>query len=70
MPAAVSLNGSLLTPDALPTVSALDAGLQHGVGLFETFLGGIDASGEPHILQLEEHLERLETSAHALNLAR
>jgi branched-chain amino acid aminotransferase len=70
MPAAVSLNGTLLAPDALPTVSALDAGLLHGVGLFETLLGGVDASGEPHFAHLAEHLERLETSALALNLAR
>lgn len=70
MPASVSLNGTLLAPDALPTVSALDAGLQHGVGLFETLLGGVDAQGEPHFAHLDEHLERLDTSAQALNLAR
>jgi branched-chain amino acid aminotransferase len=40
----VFLNGRLLSADAAQ-VSALDAGLQHGVGLFATMLGGVVGGG-------------------------
>jgi branched-chain amino acid aminotransferase len=56
--------------DPSPMVSALDAGLQHGVGLFETLLGGNRLpQGKPWVLHLDEHLDRLAASARALNLS-
>lgn len=63
------LNGKFFTDsDPPPVLSALDAGLQHGVGLFETLLAGTN-NGKPWALHLDEHLERLATSAKALNLS-
>lgn len=50
------------------TVSAFDAGLQHGVGLFETFTAGV-RGGAPWALHLEEHVERLARSARELGLS-
>ncbi len=48
-------------------VSALDAGFQHGVGLFETMLAvGGDS---PRVLWLDEHMARLTDSADALGLS-
>ena len=49
-------------------VSAFDAGVQHGVGLFETMLGVTDAEGA-RIIGLREHAERLATSARELRLS-
>jgi len=49
-------------------LSAFDAGLQHGVGLFETMPGVNDAEG-PRIVGLREHLDRLATSARELRLS-
>ncbi|MEK6703108.1 MAG: aminotransferase class IV [Planctomycetota bacterium] len=51
-------------------VSAFDAGLQHGVGLFETMTAVADASGgsRPRVVALWEHVERLKTSAIELGL--
>lgn len=46
------------------TVSAFDAGVQHGVGLFETMFAG--AGG---VLHLHEHVDRLVGSARALGLS-
>ena len=46
------------------TTSAFDAGLQHGVGLFETMMG---ASGR--VFRLAEHMGRLGRSAKALGLS-
>lgn len=64
------LNGRFLSRDEA-RVSAFDAGLQHGVGLFETMLGG--CAGEPPrrpwVFRLEEHLERLIASAAQLGLS-
>lgn len=65
--ATVFLNGKFLeTTDA--RVSAFDAGLQHGVGLFETMLGGTTALDETWVYRLDDHLERLATSARELGL--
>lgn len=51
-------------------VSAFDAGLQHGVGLFETMLAIASGDGSrPRVLHLHEHLERLKQSAFELGLA-
>jgi branched-subunit amino acid aminotransferase/4-amino-4-deoxychorismate lyase len=49
-------------------VSVFDAGFQHGVGLFETMLAG-HADGEPWVLQLDEHMDRLASSARELGLS-
>jgi branched-chain amino acid aminotransferase len=66
----VFLNGRFLSRDEA-RVSAFDAAYQHGVGLFETMLGG--CSGEPPrrpwVVRLEEHLERLIESAGTLGLS-
>ncbi|MFG0257944.1 MAG: aminotransferase class IV [Phycisphaerales bacterium JB043] len=63
MPAIVWCNGSVVEwSDA--RVSAFDAGLQHGVGLFETMLA-ID--GE--VYRLDAHVERLCASARDLGLS-
>lgn len=74
--ATVFLNGEFVdASDA--RVSAFDAGLQHGVGLFETMLarvegdagGGDDGSrGEATVHRLGDHLDRLIESARVLGL--
>ncbi len=68
--ASVFLNGELVERDAA-RVAAFDAGLQHGVGLFETFLatggGGDEAGVWAH--RLDEHLARLAGSARDLGLS-
>ncbi len=73
MSTTIFLNGRFIDDTAGASVSAFDAGLQHGVGLFETMLGGNAAAGdtdaEPWVLQLDEHLERLEASARQLGLS-
>ena len=64
------INGRFLTGDEAlreAKVSAFDAGLTHGIGLFETLRAG-RASG-PWALHLDEHLDRLARSAFALGLA-
>lgn len=71
--ASVFLNGELLDRDDA-RVSAFDAGLQHGVGLFETMdaTGPGDADGDPaqvRVRRLDEHLDRLSDSASALGLS-
>lgn len=63
MPAAVWINGDFVERD-YARVGAFDAGLQHGVGLFETML----AVGD-RVHRLDEHLARLIDSARALTLA-
>jgi branched-chain amino acid aminotransferase len=67
-----------------PTLSAFDAGLQHGVGLFETMLGGAadpatiaprEAQGHAisgigaWVMSLDRHIDRLLTSARELGLS-
>lgn len=52
-------------------VGALDAGLQHAVGLFETMLGGVRREGamaRPWVMDLDDHLARLGWSARELGL--
>lgn len=71
----VFLNGEFVErTDA--RVSAFDAGVQHGVGLFETVLAvrrdadepGLEPAGVGAVVHLREHLERLAVSARALGL--
>ena len=66
--ATVFLNGRFLDQGEA-RVSAFDAGMQHGVGLFETMLGGTTALDETWVYRLDEHLERLAGSARELGLA-
>lgn len=68
----VFLNGSFVERDHA-TISAFDAGFQHGIGLFETMLAF--TTGEPtddlahiSVVGLQAHLDRLATSAKALSL--
>lgn len=65
----VLLNGALIESDHA-MVSAFDAGLQHGVGLFETMLAKRDASAlrGVRIVHMHEHLSRLGASARMLQL--
>lgn len=73
MATAIFLNGRFIDDPAGAPVSAFDAGLQHGVGLFETMTGGNSGADgstrEPWVLQLDEHLARLESSARLLGLS-
>lgn len=66
----IYLNGKYLAPDDA-FVSAFDAGLQHGVGVFETMLGvgPAEAGGAPRVHRPVEHLERLAESVTSLGLA-
>jgi branched-subunit amino acid aminotransferase/4-amino-4-deoxychorismate lyase len=63
----VFLNGRFCAADAA-TVSAFDAGFQHGVGLFETMLASV-SGGEARVPFLGDHLDRLVESARALGLS-
>ena len=65
----VFVNGAFVQREQA-RVGAFDAGLQHGVGLFETMAGGVDASGEASVERLGDHLARLEASARELGLTR
>ena len=65
--ATVFLNGAFTTQDDA-RISVFDAGLQHGVGLFETMLGGIRDDDDAWVLRLDEHLGRLIASARELGL--
>ncbi|MCC6950313.1 MAG: aminotransferase class IV family protein [Phycisphaerales bacterium] len=64
----VYLNGAMVSA-ADARVSAFDAALQHGVGLFETMLAVREAAGPARVLHLHEHLARLRGSALGLGLA-
>lgn len=81
MPTTLFLNGQFLTPDAA-RIGALDAGLQHAVGIFTTLLAGcgsprpepVDLTAEAPIegvwaVDLDEHLDRIVASAMELGLA-
>ncbi|MEL6740743.1 MAG: hypothetical protein AAFP26_08815, partial [Planctomycetota bacterium] len=63
----VFCNGSWVARDDA-RVSAFDAGMTHGVGLFETMSGRIDGAQGPQIARLGDHLARLERSARELGL--
>lgn len=63
MSGAVWVNGSFVERSNA-SVGAFDAGLQHGVGLFETMLA---RAGE--VIDLGRHLDRLRDSAKALRLS-
>ncbi len=65
--ASVFLNGGFVDR-ADASVSAFDAGLQHGVGLFETF-GVTVADGRARPERLAQHLSRMVDSAAALGLS-
>jgi branched-subunit amino acid aminotransferase/4-amino-4-deoxychorismate lyase len=57
------LNGAFVD-GADPGISALDAGFQHGVGLFETM-----QARAGRVFRMSDHLERLAESARELGLA-
>ena len=59
----IYLNGRMLGPDDAQ-VGVTDAGLQHAVGLFETF-----QAHHGVVFRLDAHLARLADAAHALGLA-
>ncbi|USO00118.1 MAG: aminotransferase class IV [Phycisphaeraceae bacterium] len=63
----VFLNGAFVERDDA-AVSAFDAGLQHGVGLFETMLG-VRRGGDCEVVGLGAHVERLSESARMLRLS-
>jgi branched-subunit amino acid aminotransferase/4-amino-4-deoxychorismate lyase len=62
MPLDAWLNGQFVAMDSA-RVSAFDAGLQHGVGLFETML-----ARNGRVFRVLEHMERLRASARELEL--
>lgn len=66
----VFLNGAFVARDEA-RVSVLDAVVQHGVGLFETMLGGVrvGGGGAAWVFRLGDHLERLRKSAFELGLS-
>lgn len=69
----VFLNGRFVGRDEA-SVSAFDAGLQHGVGLFETMsarLAPVTSGGSPRpsVFRLMQHIDRLIASASALGLS-
>lgn len=63
----VFLNGRMVPRDDA-RVSAFDAGITHGVGLFET-LSATLVDDEPSVARLYDHLDRLTTSAKVLGLS-
>ncbi|MEO0716290.1 MAG: aminotransferase class IV [Planctomycetota bacterium] len=67
----VFINGQFVQREGA-MLSAFDASVQHGIGLFETMRAGmIDAPEGENIgvFRLTEHLERLQTSARELGLS-
>ena len=60
---AIWINGEMTTPDEA-RISAFDAGIQHGVGLFETLL-----AREDRVIHLLQHLDRLEESVRETRLS-
>lgn len=72
MPAIAFLNGKFFELGdgaGAPMLSALDAGVQHGVGLFETMLGGVGDAGNIWCVRIDEHMARLAESARELGLS-
>lgn len=64
--ATVFLNGAFLDRDAA-RVSAFDASVQHGVGLFET-MQAVERADGWEVLDVDAHLDRLAVSARELRL--
>ncbi len=62
----VFLNGEFVTRDSA-RVSAFDAGIQHGVGLFET-MRAVYVENDVQVHRLSDHLHRLQGSATTLAL--
>ena len=60
---AIWINGEMTTAEEA-RVSAFDAGIQHGVGLFETLL-----AREDRVIHLLQHLDRLEESVRETRLS-
>lgn len=63
----VFLDGRFIERDDA-RVSAFDAGLQHGVGLFETLQARV-SGGEAYVRGLDAHMRRLAVSAASLGLS-
>lgn len=68
-PAEVVFINGRFEPPAAARLSPLDAAVQHGVGLFETMLGGVAPSGNPWVVMLDDHIARLTASAAELGLS-
>ena len=70
----VFLNGKFVSSSEA-MVSAFDAGMQHGVGLFETMLGVCGSKGKADadrtckVIHLHEHMTRLAHAARTLGLS-
>ena len=64
----ILINGDFVELDQA-RVGVFDAGIQHGVGLFET-MTALVTGGESKVIGLDEHLQRLIHSAKELGLAR
>lgn len=64
--ATVFLNGAFLGRDEAQ-ISAFDAGVQHGVGLFET-MQAVERADGWEVLDVDAHLDRLAASARELRL--
>jgi len=64
LPTTVWINGQFVAPSEA-RVAVFDAGLQHGVGLFETMLA---CGPEGRVFRIDRHLSRLERSAAELGL--
>jgi branched-subunit amino acid aminotransferase/4-amino-4-deoxychorismate lyase len=71
MPDTVWVNGRFVTREEA-RVSAFDAGVLHGVGLFETMLAtplaGDESATRGRVFRIHRHMERLERSARTLGL--
>jgi len=63
----VFLNGQFVHRNEAQ-ISAFDAGFQHGVGLFETLIADVTPDGVV-VKDLDEHLDRLQSSAATLGLS-
>ena len=61
------IDGAFVAPDDA-RISALDAGFQHAVGLFETMLVVTSDAGKAHVHRARAHLERMHASATNLRL--
>lgn len=66
--ATIFLNGEFIEDGSHAMVSAFDAGLTHGVGLFETMSARKNDAGEFEVIRLLDHIDRLGESAKQLRL--